>query len=108
MLKLVANSRNFFPSISSQSAIEKQWVVDGSPTHSTPVRIDGALQFVPLNTSSKEFKRLQQQVRNSDLNVFVKLIMIFFRSKIIVVPIKFQLVLNLTFWKELHGMKLIE
>lgn len=41
-----------------------KWVVDGSPTHSTPVKIDGALQFVPLNTTSKEFKRLQQQIKD--------------------------------------------
>lgn len=40
-----------------------QWVSDGSPTHSsTPVKIDGALQFVPKNTNPKEFKQLQQQV----------------------------------------------
>lgn len=42
-----------------------QWVADGSPTHSsTPVKIDGALQFVPKNTNPKEFKQLQQQVSN--------------------------------------------
>ncbi|CRK98553.1 CLUMA_CG011903, isoform B [Clunio marinus] len=41
-----------------------KWVVDGSPTHSTPVKIDGALQFVPLNTTSKEFKKLQQQIKD--------------------------------------------
>jgi len=40
-----------------------QWVSDGSPTHSsTPVKIDGALQFVPKNTNPKEFKQIQQQV----------------------------------------------
>lgn len=41
-----------------------QWVAEGSPTHSTPVRIDDALQFVPPNTNPKEFKRVQQQVCN--------------------------------------------
>lgn len=44
-----------------------KWVVDGSPQHvsSTPVKIDGALQFVPLNTTSKEFKKLQQQIKDN-------------------------------------------
>lgn len=40
-----------------------QWVPDGSPAHTcAPVRIEGALQFVPKNTNPKEFKQLQQQV----------------------------------------------
>lgn len=40
-----------------------QWVPDGSPAHTcAPVKIDGALQFVPKNTNPKEFKQLQQQV----------------------------------------------
>ena len=39
-----------------------QWVAEGSPTHSTPVRIEDPLQFVPVNTNPKEFKRVQQQV----------------------------------------------
>jgi len=39
-----------------------QWVAEGSPTHSTPVKIEGTLQFVPKNTNPKEFKKLQQQV----------------------------------------------
>ncbi|KAI4475338.1 hypothetical protein M0804_014364 [Polistes exclamans] len=42
-----------------------QWVSDGSPTHSsTPVKIDGALQFVPKNTNPKEFKQIQQQIKD--------------------------------------------
>lgn len=41
-----------------------KWVADGSPTHSTPVKIDNALQFVPPNTNPKEFKRLQQQIKD--------------------------------------------
>ncbi|XP_044584625.1 protein hu-li tai shao isoform X12 [Cotesia glomerata] len=43
-----------------------KWVSDGSPTHSssTPVRIDSALQFVPKNTNPKEFKQLQQQIKD--------------------------------------------
>lgn len=39
-----------------------QWVAEGSPTHSTPVRIEDPLQFVPAGTTTKEFKRVQQQV----------------------------------------------
>ncbi|XP_043288957.1 protein hu-li tai shao isoform X3 [Venturia canescens] len=43
----------------------EEWVSDGSPTHSsTPVKIDGALQFVPKNTNPKEFKQLQQQIKD--------------------------------------------
>ncbi|XP_044584615.1 uncharacterized protein LOC123265087 isoform X4 [Cotesia glomerata] len=44
----------------------EEWVSDGSPTHSssTPVRIDSALQFVPKNTNPKEFKQLQQQIKD--------------------------------------------
>ncbi|XP_073996068.1 adducin 1-like protein hts isoform X4 [Rhodnius prolixus] len=43
-----------------------EWVADGSPTHtSTPVKIDGALQFVPKNTNPKEFKKLQQQIKEN-------------------------------------------
>ncbi|KAI4488521.1 hypothetical protein M0802_011561 [Mischocyttarus mexicanus] len=42
-----------------------KWVSDGSPTHSsTPVKIDGALQFVPKNTNPKEFKQIQQQIKD--------------------------------------------
>ncbi|XP_039282248.1 protein hu-li tai shao isoform X3 [Nilaparvata lugens] len=43
-----------------------KWVAEGSPTHSsTPVKIDAALQFVPKNTNPKEFKRLQQQIKEN-------------------------------------------
>lgn len=42
-----------------------KWVPEASPTHSsTPVKIDGALQFVPVNTNPKEFKRIQQQIKD--------------------------------------------
>ncbi|XP_076295001.1 protein hu-li tai shao-like isoform X1 [Lasioglossum baleicum] len=42
-----------------------KWVPDGSPTHSsTPVKIDSALQFVPKNTNPKEFKQIQQQIKD--------------------------------------------
>ncbi|XP_015609655.1 protein hu-li tai shao isoform X5 [Cephus cinctus] len=43
----------------------EEWVSDGSPTHSsTPVKIESALQFVPKNTNPKEFKQLQQQIKD--------------------------------------------
>ncbi|XP_023717393.1 protein hu-li tai shao isoform X5 [Cryptotermes secundus] len=43
-----------------------KWVTDGSPTHSsTPVRIESALQFVPKNTDPREFKKLQQQIKDN-------------------------------------------
>ncbi|XP_047039137.1 protein hu-li tai shao isoform X8 [Helicoverpa zea] len=42
-----------------------KWVQDGSPAHSsTPVKID-TLQFVPKNTNPKEFKALQQQIKEN-------------------------------------------
>ncbi|XP_045506179.1 protein hu-li tai shao isoform X3 [Colias croceus] len=42
-----------------------KWVQDGSPAHSgTPVKID-TLQFVPKNTNPKEFKQLQQQIKDN-------------------------------------------
>ncbi|KAL0852727.1 hypothetical protein ABMA27_012556 [Loxostege sticticalis] len=42
-----------------------KWVQDGSPQHSsTPVKID-TLQFVPKNTNPKEFKALQQQIKDN-------------------------------------------
>ncbi|XP_054737485.1 protein hu-li tai shao isoform X2 [Anastrepha obliqua] len=42
-----------------------KWVAEGSPTHSTPVRIEDPLQFVPAGTNPKEFKRLQQQIKDN-------------------------------------------
>jgi len=42
-----------------------KWVADGSPTHSTAVKIDDSLQFVPKNTNPKEFKKLQQQIKEN-------------------------------------------
>ncbi|KAL7039080.1 hypothetical protein ACKWTF_009793 [Chironomus riparius] len=42
-----------------------KWVAEGSPTHSTPVKIDNALQFVPSNTNPREFKRIQQQIKEN-------------------------------------------
>ncbi|KAL0808345.1 hypothetical protein ABMA28_012830 [Loxostege sticticalis] len=46
-------------------ANNEEWVQDGSPQHSsTPVKID-TLQFVPKNTNPKEFKALQQQIKDN-------------------------------------------
>ncbi|XP_030381751.1 protein hu-li tai shao [Scaptodrosophila lebanonensis] len=42
-----------------------KWVAEGSPTHSTPVKIEDPLQFVPAGTSTKEFKRVQQQIKDN-------------------------------------------
>jgi adducin len=42
-----------------------KWVADGSPTHSTAVKIDDSLQFVPKNTDPKEFKNLQKQIKEN-------------------------------------------
>ena len=41
-----------------------QWVQDGSPSHSTPIKVESPNQFVPLGTTKKEFKRVQQAVSN--------------------------------------------
>lgn len=42
-----------------------QWVTEVSPTHSsTPVKIESAMQFVPPNTNPREFKRIQQQIKD--------------------------------------------
>lgn len=49
-----------------EASSDAEWVADGSPTHSsTPVKIDAALQFVPKNTNPKEFKKLQQQIKEN-------------------------------------------
>ena len=39
-----------------------QWVADGSPSHSTPIKIENSNQFVPVNTNPKEFKKVQKLV----------------------------------------------
>ncbi|XP_037875858.1 protein hu-li tai shao isoform X18 [Bombyx mori] len=41
-----------------------KWIQDGSAQSSTPVKID-TLQFVPKNTNPKEFKKLQQQIKEN-------------------------------------------
>ncbi|CAG9132981.1 unnamed protein product [Plutella xylostella] len=46
-------------------ANNEEWVQDQSPAHSsTPLKID-TLQFVPKNTNPKEFKALQQQIKDN-------------------------------------------
>merc|ERR1719259_1175077 len=40
-----------------------KWVQDGSPSHSTPIKVESPNQFVPLGTSKKEFKRVQQAMK---------------------------------------------
>jgi len=40
-----------------------KWVPDGSPSHSTPIKVEDPNQFVPLGTSKKEFKRVQQAMK---------------------------------------------
>jgi len=44
-----------------------KWVSDESPAHSggEPIKVDAALQFVPKNTNPKEFKQLQQQIKEN-------------------------------------------
>ncbi|XP_060855910.1 protein hu-li tai shao [Metopolophium dirhodum] len=42
-----------------------KWVSDASPNSSTPFKIEGPLQFVPKNTNPKEFKKLQQQIKEN-------------------------------------------
>lgn len=63
-----------------------QWVADGSPTHSTAVRIENPLQFVPPGTNPKEFKKLQQLVSRKIVSVdnhkFDKNFSSFFQFKI--------------------------
>merc|ERR1719150_1840559 len=40
-----------------------KWVQDGSPSHSTPVKVESPNQFVPLGTTKKEFKKVQQAMK---------------------------------------------
>lgn len=39
-----------------------QWVADGSPSKSTPIKVESPNQFVPLGTNKKEFKKIQAAV----------------------------------------------
>jgi len=40
-----------------------KWVSDGSPSHSTPIKIENSNQFVPLETNPKEFKKVQKLMK---------------------------------------------
>merc|ERR1712109_125842 len=40
-----------------------KWVQDGSPSKSTPIKVESPNQFVPLGTSKKEFKRIQTAMK---------------------------------------------
>eukprot|EP00092_Neocalanus_flemingeri_P023365 GFUD01025332.1.p1 GENE.GFUD01025332.1~~GFUD01025332.1.p1 ORF type:complete len:710 (-),score=172.73 GFUD01025332.1:1618-3747(-) len=40
-----------------------KWVSEGSPSHSTPIKIDSPNQFVPLNSNPKEFKKVQKLMK---------------------------------------------
>ena len=44
-----------------------QWVADGSPSKSTPIKVESPNQFVPMGTTKKEFKKIQAAVRIHDL-----------------------------------------
>ena len=52
-----------------------QWVNDGSPSHSTPIKVESPNQFVPLNTNPKEFKKVQKMV--SSQSFFLVLFSVF-------------------------------
>lgn len=40
-----------------------KWVNDGSPSHSTPIKVESPNQFVPLNTNTKEFRKVQKMMK---------------------------------------------
>merc|ERR1719334_392133 len=42
-----------------------KWVADGSPTHSNAVKLEDNLQFVPKHTNPKEFKKIQQAIKEN-------------------------------------------
>ncbi|KAL3180033.1 hypothetical protein MRX96_037426 [Rhipicephalus microplus] len=44
------------------------WVQEGSPSHSTSVKIDTSHQFVPKGTDPAEFKRKQKELKENRLN----------------------------------------
>ncbi|XP_064465888.1 protein hu-li tai shao-like isoform X2 [Ornithodoros turicata] len=44
------------------------WVQEGSPSHSTSVKIDTSHQFVPKGTDPGEFKRKQKELKENRLN----------------------------------------
>ncbi|XP_054167044.1 protein hu-li tai shao-like isoform X2 [Oppia nitens] len=40
-----------------------KWIQDGSPSHSTPIKIETPHQFVPVNHDPNEFKRKQKEMK---------------------------------------------
>lgn len=40
-----------------------KWVQEGSPSKSTPIKVESPNQFVPLGTNKKEFKRIQAAMK---------------------------------------------
>merc|ERR1711872_361079 len=40
-----------------------KWVSEGSPSHSTPIKIESSNQFVPMNSNPKEFKKVQKLMK---------------------------------------------
>ena len=51
-----------------------QWVQDGSPSKSTPIKVESPNQFVPLGTSKKEFRRIQTAVFTFNIYIFTGLV----------------------------------
>lgn len=64
--------------IKTTTTVTMQWVADGSPTHSSAVRIENPLQFVPAGTNPKEFKKLQQLVSSMANIAFISCLCSFF------------------------------
>ena len=62
LIKSISNEKINENFIFLSSRLLLQWVQDGSPSHSTPIKVESPNQFVPLGTSKKEFKRVQQAV----------------------------------------------
>lgn len=60
------------------TTVTMQWVADGSPTHSSAIRIETPLQFVPAGTNPKEFKKLQQLVSSMANIAFILCLCSFF------------------------------
>lgn len=50
---------------------DSSWVQEGSPTHSTTVKIDHAHQFVPKTGDPTEFKRKQKELKVNRMNAKV-------------------------------------
>ena len=57
-----ASTCELFPKLINFLSCLLQWVADGSPSKSTPIKVEDPNQFVPLGTSKKEFKKIQKAV----------------------------------------------